>query len=142
MNFTTITALRPWRSDPKDCCWLQLVKMTEWASATEASQVVPTENPVYPGDELLLSGQALILGVRTMKRALGAISNQNIADEIVSMARETPGWLASDPCPGRGIIGAILRGSRSAQSRSAQPRSADILSCWLRSQMEAAAAGR
>jgi hypothetical protein len=75
---------------------------------------VPTENPVYPGDELLLSGQALILGVRTMKRALGAISNQNIADEIVSMARETPGWLASDPCPGRGIIGAILRGYRSA----------------------------
>ena len=56
--------------------------------------LVPTENPVYPGDELLLSGQALILGVRTMKRALGvnggAISNQKIADEIVSMARETP----------------------------------------------------
>jgi hypothetical protein len=69
VNFTTITAVRPWRSDPKDCCWLQLVKMTEWASATEASQVVPTENPVYPGEELLLSGQAIILGVRTMKRA-------------------------------------------------------------------------
>ena len=66
-----------------------------------------------------------------MKRALGvnggSISNQKIADEIVSMARETPDWLASDPCPGRGIIGAILRGSRSAQSRSAY-----ILSCWLR----------
>ena len=105
--------------------------MTEWPSTTETSRVVPTENDEDPGDELLLSGQALILGVGTMKRALGvnggAISNQKIADEIVSMARETPDWLASDPCPGRGIIGAILRGSRSAQSRSAY-----ILSRWLR----------
>jgi hypothetical protein len=59
--------------------------MTEWPSTTETSRVVPTENDEDPGDELLLSGQALILGVGTMKRALGvnggAISNQNIADE-------------------------------------------------------------
>jgi hypothetical protein len=41
--------VRPWKSDPKDYCWSQLVKMTEWASATEVSQVVPTEKP---GDEL------------------------------------------------------------------------------------------
>jgi hypothetical protein len=66
-----------------------------------------------------------------MKRALGVnggtISNQKIADEIVTMAHETPDWLASDPCPGRGITGAILRGSRSAQFRSAYS-----LSRWLR----------
>ena len=50
--------------------------MTEWPSTTEVSRVVPTENDEDPGDELLLSGQALILGVGTMKRAFKVALDQ------------------------------------------------------------------
>jgi hypothetical protein len=58
--------------------------MTEWASATKFSQVVPTENPGdwprNPGDELLLRGQALIYGICTMKKALGVNGRQYVLE--------------------------------------------------------------